>query len=240
MGQRVGVDIVLAQSKGREIKGIELDSPDVHVFEKKIKKDKIHLTLGVYKLGEVEIPVKLFFNDNGKPMEAELPGFKLTVKENISKDGKLKPIKGVIGFFNYFWLLPLIILIAVIGYLIWQQKRNIPEEVKEVTPLQWAQNRLEEIKNENLPGQGMYKEYYDAISDCIRTYLKKKHGISAMESTLSELRGILKEKFMSGVFLEVKNLLEECDWIKFTPQGEMPRNIEGIWSRAYKLVSHEL
>ena len=121
-----------------------------------------------------------------------------------------------------------------------RKKESIKEFKKEITPLEWVQKRLRDIKNEDLPQKGKYKEYYDAISDCLRAYLEKKYSILAMESTLGELQNILKDKFSLNLFRKIKMILEECDWIKFTPHGEKPRNIEGIWERAFNMVTNEL
>jgi len=240
LGEKTSVEIVIPNMENREIKGIELDSPDVHVFKKKFEKDRFSLEIGLYALGEKKIPVKIYFTENGKPQEKEMPGFKIKVVEAELKKPGIRPIKDVLGMFNPLWLLLILPFLAVFGYLLFKKKEGTVSEEAAVSPRQLAQQRLQNIKREDLPGQRKFKEYYDSISDCLRVYLKEKYDISAPESTLYELQTILKEKFTSATYVKIRDLLQECDWIKFAPEGEEPENIEGIWERAYNMVSYEL
>ncbi|MBN2407458.1 MAG: hypothetical protein JXJ19_07150 [Elusimicrobia bacterium] len=239
LGEKVKISMMLQDPAGRELKGIELENEDVHVFKKKIGKDRLDIIIGAYKLGEVEIPVKIFYAEKGKAAEAELPGFRITVKSSSDENSRIRPIKDVVGIFNYYIVILLLALTAAVICLLMRKKKAVPEE-RVLTPLEWAQKRLQQIKEEDLPGKKDYKGYYDALSNCIRVYLEKKYAIKALESTLSELQAVLKERFSPEIYMKVRGFLEKCDWIKFAPEGEDPGNIEDTWQRAYGLVTDEL
>ncbi|MFC2061828.1 hypothetical protein ACFLUV_04880 [Elusimicrobiota bacterium] len=239
LGEKINVEMVLPGPDSAEIKGVELPSGDIHVYKSRIYGNRINLEIGIFKLGKVEVPVKIFLLKEGRQEEIEMPGFTIEIIESVKGEARVKPIKDVIGFINWIWLLLLLIpLLLLLWALLRKKDTEEPEAV--LSPLEWAQKRLREIKEDDLAGKGMYKEYYDEISDCLRIYLEKKHGLLAMRSTLSELQNDMKERFTPQIFMKIRKLLEECDWIKFTPEGRKPENIEEIWQRAYDMMTNEL
>ncbi|MFA5139773.1 MAG: hypothetical protein WC728_11135 [Elusimicrobiota bacterium] len=75
------------------------------------------------------------------------------------------------------------------------------------------------------------KEFYDGISDILRTYLERRHNVQAMSMTTQDLqrhmiRGALEPKARSMT----KNLLDRCDLAKFArylpPEGERRKDCE--------------
>ncbi|MEA3506642.1 MAG: hypothetical protein U9R36_04020, partial [Elusimicrobiota bacterium] len=242
LGEKIRVEIKFPY-ENREIKDIELQSDDVHIFKKDIAADSAELLIGVYNLGEIQIPIKLYYLENGKPKETELPGFKINVKETVKdreENGDIRPIKGPAAVFNPLWLIPAVLIIAVLIFIFFKNRQKKAErEEKELTPREVALNSLREIKEKGLPSRGKYKEYYDAVSDCLRWYIELKYNIRALGSTFRELKEYLRQKLGGKDYGKLIKLLEECDHIKFTPQGRRPDNIEKTWKEAYKLIDNE-
>jgi hypothetical protein len=60
------------------------------------------------------------------------------------------------------------------------------------------------------------REFYTAVTDALRRYLKEAHGIHSFEATTSELVGAAEKSGMQkGAVGELKTLFEEADLVKF-------------------------
>lgn len=222
-------------------KGVEIPTTTVHIFSQKPEKNELSLEVAIYALGEVSIPFRLFFLENEKPFETLVEGVKVKVAEQISGEtDEIKPMKGQLGIFEDWWILAVLLAVVIFVFFITRRKKKelpIPQEI--LTPREIALKKLEEIKTADFPSRGMFKEYYDAISDCLRWYITEKLSIFALQSTLKELRKNLKKVLPQETSEKVILLLEECDWIKFAPLGKIPEKVEEIFNEAYKIIENE-
>jgi len=241
LGERIRIELKLVSRETRiELKGVEALSPDVHLFRKSIHGDRIILEAGFYNLGDVSVPLRLFVKEGERTREVAPPPFTIKVKESFQGEQDIKPIKDIFSapLPFYVYLLPLLVLAAFFYYRARQDIKR-KEISKKKGPEEWAKEELLRLKGRDLPGKGKYKEYYDGLSDIVRGYLWKKHGIRALEMTLEELTLELKDRFNAALFARIRDILNQCDWIKFAPEGRNPENIEGIWSDIDRLIGHE-
>lgn len=135
------------------------------------------------------------------------------------------------------------LIIALIVYIIvrWRQKKpifNFP--VKPVEPPHVIAFRmLEQIRNEKLWQQGLYKQYYSGLTDILRDYIEKRLKVPAMESTTDEIITDLKNNTLIDNKLkeELRNMLTAADLVKFAKAEPMPNENENAWTFVYEFVS---
>jgi hypothetical protein len=139
--------------------------------------------------------------------------------------------------------LGILLIIALIVYIIvrWRQKKpifNFP--VKPVEPPHIIAFRmLEQLRNEKLWQQGLYKQYYSGLTDILREYIEKRLKVPAMESTTDEILFDIKDNSLINNKLkeELRNMLTAADLVKFAKAEPMPNENENAWTFVYEFVS---
>jgi len=237
LGELFNVEIKVPSDKNIKIRGIEKLSDSIHIFKKKIKGNKIRLKLGIYQLGKVEIPLKIYLVENNKPRELKIPSFTISVSSSIKPINTIRPIKNVSGYFNPVWLI-VIFFIIVFLYFHFKKKHKKKEKREFISVEDWFDSKLNEIKRIDYPSKGKFKEYYDALSDLLREYIQKKYSIKTMELTSEELFKVLKNSFSNDLYLKLRAIFTECDWIKFTPLGKKPESIERVFEEIRNLAKN--
>ena len=163
----------------------------------------------------------------------------VTVKVDTTKQ-KMFPIKAIKEepktFDDYkhllWWLIPILVLIAVILYFIFRKKAP-EEEVKiYVAPIQEALQRLKELDEKQLLQQNKIKAYYSELTDIVRTYIEKDIKIPALESTTNELVETIidfNESSHLGIapetITQLKKVLEGADLVKFAKSKPLVEEI---------------
>jgi len=134
-------------------------------------------------------------------------------------------------------LLGLLVILGALGFAIhrWWKRRAIdpniplaePAAVDTRTPEQRALDGLGGLRGGGLP----VKEFYDGISDILRTYLEERHGMSAMsKTTRGVIAGLISMNADPKTRAALKTLLKTCDMAKFAkflpPEPEQDQDIE--------------
>lgn len=152
-----------------------------------------------------------------------------TVKVDTLKQ-KMFPIKSIKKepktFDDYkhllWWLIPILIALAIILYFIFRKKKKQETPKVIIAPIQEALQRLKELDEKQLLQQNKIKIYYSELTDIVRTYIEKDIHIPALESTTNELietindfnessnLGISKETIQ-----QLKEVLQSADLVKF-------------------------
>jgi len=145
---------------------------------------------------------------------------------------------------DLFWLLLLLVVIALAAaiYFVWQyflRRKNLAAANQIVKlPHKIAYERLERLRQRNLPAQGHVKEYFIELSDIVRRYVEGRFSIDAPEMTTEEFLGSLRQSDqLSNVH---KNLLKEflncSDMVKFAQYGPSVEEIDNGFISAKKFV----
>lgn len=124
--------------------------------------------------------------------------------------------------------------LALLLVLVWFVRRNSrkPKPVAQpvyfpppvVSPRETALAKLSELEGRRLWKNGEEKEHHAAISMILREYLEKEYGISALESTTSEILEMLKiTRFDPASGPVLKELLLGADLVKYA-RSEMPES----------------
>lgn len=181
-----------------------------------------NFTTGVQPLPGIQFDYK---NVLGKPYQLKTPELKVTIQELAAgpKDkGDIRGIKGVIGpvaWSPLWWGLLTVILLAA-GIYVWKKRQKVlkgPPPPPPVPADETALKKLQSLKDSGWIESGKIKEFYSALSDILRGYLEEGFGIPALERTTTELmRDVQKHKaFLALRQVNLKDLLEECDLVKF-------------------------
>ena len=138
---------------------------------------------------------------------------------------KMFSIKGNIHVGYTFWeilpfILTFIIVLAFIymAYYLWMKRK--PKEHKKlipkIPPYDLAMINLKRLDEANLIKDGKIKSYYVELTDILRTFIEKEHGILALESTTDEIMLDLSNVDISKeTKLSIKELLTQSDFVKF-------------------------
>jgi hypothetical protein len=186
--------------------------------------------------------VVIWTESTGGEGRLSIPGQKLAIKSVIgdAREPSFRtfetPGEDIDGFWARHGPLPypitnwpLIIVLLVllgggvgfgVGYLI---KRYLDAHRAEPAP--WVDPRpahviafeaLERLIAEDLPAQGLVKDYYFRLSEIVRGYLERRFGINGLEMTSDEIRAWLPTaNFSTEIMLSVDDFLGETDLVKF-------------------------
>jgi hypothetical protein len=203
-----------------------------------------------FETGEFTLPsARVTVNVNGEEKVLESTQLVITIEtvlESSEGEQDIKPIKPPVSLpVDYTWIIYLIggiaLLIAVVLFLVKKVFRR-EEKVIPVPPPRPAHviayEQLERIKEENLPGRGMIKEYYSRVSNAARHYLENRFGLRAPERTTEEfLYDMASTDYLTVQQQDlVGEFLNECDLVKFARYGPTENEIDRVYSAAVKLV----
>jgi len=203
-----------------------------------------------FETGEFTLPgARVPVNVNGEEKLLESTPLIITIEtvlESSEGEQDIKPIKPPVSLpVDYTWVIYLIggiiLLIAVVVFLIKKVFRRKEKVIPAPPPRPAhviAYEQLERIKEENLPGRGMIKEYYYRVSNAARHYLENRFGLRAPERTTEEFLYDMASTNHLTVRQQdlVGEFLNECDLVKFARYGPTENEIERVYDAAVKLV----
>ncbi len=201
---------------------------------------------GVYQVP----PLKFAFNLGAINDTITTVPLVLRVNTIPIKDAKkIFDIKGIINIpFTFAEILPyilvslgalLIIALAVYIYIRLKQNKPIFLFQKPAEPAYViAFRELKKLKSEKLWQKGQIKQYYTGLTDIIRTYIEGRFKILAMESTSDEIIAEIKniEAIDKKSIVELMQLLETADLVKFAKAEPLPDENDNLWQVAYNFV----
>jgi hypothetical protein len=162
------------------------------------------LEVTLFDLGSFETPPWAITvrDPAGQVFEEAIPPVTLTVVPTLdAEDDELRDIKPQAGLAvpaTWPWIaggLLLAVALAVAGwwaYRRWQGQPFLAPALDTRSPRQVAYDELARIEGLGLLEQGLFKEYYTLITDCLRTYLEQQFGLRIFDRTTSELRVLLR------------------------------------------------
>ncbi len=108
---------------------------------------------------------------------------------------------------------------ALLAYIVYRwltRPKPVPPPPPPRPPWEVALERLDETRHAGLLEVGRFGEYFDRVSDAMRTYLGALYGFEGLESTTDEAIACLQRSPVQGIPLpEVIAFLQECDLVKF-------------------------
>ncbi|WP_271855266.1 BatD family protein [Patiriisocius marinus] len=166
---------------------------------------------------------------------------------------KLFDIKSSVGIekppFNIikllYWLIPMLILLAVIGFLAFQRKKKRAQMEIILPPYEEAIVALKELDNSEYLLKNDSKEYYSLLTEIVKRYLDREVDDAAQESTTDELIERLQMHKKAGHFdfenEDIKRLdaiLKRADLIKFARMQQSSGQAEADRTAVEEIINH--
>jgi hypothetical protein len=150
------------------------------------------------------------------PGEGERPA----VTGSVEVDAKpiwIRPTSKTVALWIVFTLFGIAALVAVIYGL-----RFLSLRVKEyrMSPIERAMVELQRLLGRNLPGRGLFKDFYVELTMVVRRYIERTHGIRAPGQTTQEFLAAAAKhpQFSSETVSQLRAFLESADMVKFAGQ----------------------
>ncbi len=115
------------------------------------------------------------------------------------------------------WLLPLLAVLGLIGFLLSQRKKRKAAKALILPPYEEAIFALKKLDDSHLLRENKSKEYYSQLTEIVKKYLDREVDDSALESTSDEL---------------IERLILHKDAGQFDFDRETIRNLDEILKRA--------
>ena len=107
-----------------------------------------------------------------------------------------------------------------------RRSRTIGEQIYQPTAEEIAHLQLEKLLAEDLPSQGMFKDFYLRLTGIVRHYIEGITGLRAPEQTTEEFLREMgkKETFSTVQSYRLKEFLEAADMVKYA--GQQPDSLQ--------------
>lgn len=145
---------------------------------------------------------------------------------SIANSDELRDVKPPVSLPETPWLLIILVAAGVILIAagLWQwlrERRNFKKPVIRKSPGEIAYERLQDLRQRDLFGQGMAKEHFVELSDIERQYIEGRFNIHASEMTTEEfLESVNKSPLLEQKHKEIlRSFLRMCDMVKFAKYG---------------------
>jgi hypothetical protein len=142
------------------------------------------------------------------------------------------------------WIISVIVA-AAIGLGIWIGLRLRPKKAAVIQKVyrpahEIAFEMLKKLSEEKLVEQGLFKEFYEKLSSCLRQYIENRFRLRAPEQTTEEfLEELRKSDFLKPEYKqELKRFLEHCDLVKFAKYRPDNDQINQSLTMAEKFVDN--
>ena len=190
--------------------------------------------------GQYVLPKQLVLINNKQFYTDSLLVNVATVKVDTLKQ-KMFPIKSIKKepktFDDYihllWWIIPILVLMAVVLYVIFRKKEKKIVPKVYVAPIKEALQRLKELDERQLVQQNKIKIYYSELTDIVRTYIEKDIKIPALESTTNELIETISDFNESSnlgiskiTIQQLKEVLQSADLVKFAKSKPITEEIK--------------
>ncbi len=210
--------------------------------------DVFQAQLQNFTTGQQVLPgLELNYKDlQGKAHVVKTPELKVTLQEippGPKDKGDIRGIKGVIGpvALSPWWWLLLAVLMAGVAAAAWSKRQRVihgPPPPPPVPADELALKKLQQLLATGWIEGGRLKEFYSGISDTVREYLEKGFNCPALERTTTELMRDLRKvaKLDQAQLPVIKELLEECDLVKFAKFRPEPAEALQVHKTAVQIV----
>lgn len=164
--------------------------------------------------------------------------------DNSAIMNDIRPLKAPVEITGGFPLVAFLILVlaftAAIAVFIYFKRRKQAVTATEnplKSPEEIAMEELQALREKNLAGKGMIKEYYIEISDIIRKYIEGKFRVSALDRTTWEIYQEMRDKkIQRQSTARIKDFLEGCDMVKFAKYIPDQKEIEDAYNKAKEII----
>ncbi|HVE84786.1 MAG TPA: hypothetical protein VND93_18145 [Myxococcales bacterium] len=210
------------------------------------------LRMAAFQLGKQRLPDLVFdvvSPEGSGTFETHGPEVEITptLSESAAQNGEalydIQPPAGVpVRTYRLLWAAAALVAAGALGYAAfrWLKRPRKPSAAK-VIPLEpvdvRARRALEELRAQDLPGQGRFREFHFRLSEILRGYLGERYAFDALESTSFELLDQLRRRHTPGLdFSAFERQVHASDLVKFARGTTTPEDCKRELELAYQLV----
>jgi hypothetical protein len=129
--------------------------------------------------------------------------------------------------------------LAIVVLALTRRRKRRPTEPRRQTPEEIAKAALDRLLADNLPAQGLIKEFYVRLTGIVRQYVEDTTGIRAPDQTTEEF---LRDVRSRAVFppersARLAEFLEAADMVKYAGQQPEEGQIAQAIDRAHEFVN---
>lgn len=130
------------------------------------------------------------------------------------------------------------VVALLIVVMLRKRRKAITAALPRFTPEQIAQRELAELIAKNLPGKGLFKEFYVELTGIVRRYIERTTGIHAPEQTTEEFLRDMRSRqiFPAERAEQLRQFLEAADMVKYAGMLPGQRQVEDAIARAQEFV----
>lgn len=212
------------------IKVIKPDSfPDIMLLDtlRKLSDTTAEIKFTSFSTGPQELKIKV---------DKDTLKVTYTIKSVLEPENKgISPIWGPYGFFNWYYLLFLLIIpIYLISYFLFKKFKKEGMGLIEEDEMEPGEEALANLKIlEEKSHDWNWNKLYTSLSYIARRYMERKVEIPAVEATTSELLMLIKREDLD-IFAPLARQFPEWDLIKFadkeSTEDEFNKDVELVRS----------
>lgn len=132
--------------------------------------------------------------------------------------------------------------ITLIG-VIWMLIKYLARRVKEhrMSPVERAWAELDRLMKKGLPGRGKFKDFYIELTQVVRRYIQRKHGLKAPNLTTEEFFEAVKDvhSFPKSALEGLMEFLNAADMIKFAGVKATPELADEATNSARSYITED-
>jgi hypothetical protein len=209
------------------------------------------VTLQGFELGKQRVPtLELELSDPAGMVKMPVSGPEVEVVSSLPPDAEKgadlydvrKPEELPVRTWRLVWALLIGLVVALLAYGAFRYLQRpkpvvvTPERPKE--PLHVRANQaLDQLAAQNLPGQGRSREFYFRLSEVVRSYLGERYEFEALESTTPELLEALRTRHTPGLpMAELTAFANESDFVRYARAAPGPDACKAALELGYRIV----
>ncbi len=127
--------------------------------------------------------------------------------------------------------------------VIWMLVKYLARRVKEhrMSPVERAWVELDRLMKKGLPGRGRFKDFYIELTQVVRRYIQRKHGLKAPNLTTEEFFEAVKdvESFPKSALGGLMEFLNAADMIKFAGVKATPELADEATQSARSYITED-
>ncbi len=244
-GDAVGDFLVRDYSERTPRKGTEKSKPNRRLFYYQLEP----VFTGVHLIRSVAIE----FMDNRENseqkadsawIESEPIEVKITSElgDQVPSLSNLEPMVSPMAIRDstaWWWLAGVLLIVAACGTYFLQRRNKIKAvPIYQPTPEEIAHSQLASLLAEDLPSQGMFKDFYLRLTGIVRNYIEGITSVRAPEQTTEEFLREMgqREVFSKAQSKGLKEFLEAADMVKYAAQRPDAPQVESSIHRAKEFI----
>ncbi len=141
-----------------------------------------------------------------------------------------------------FWMFAALGGIAALAAILFGLTK-LSRRVREyrMSPRERAMAELQRLLSRNLPGRGLFKDFYIELTMVVRRYIERSHGIRAPEQTTQEFlaEAAHHPTFTAEVLAKLRTFLESADLVKFAGQKATPAMTDDATAKARTYIERD-